>query len=282
MEREKDKFQDKLKIMMSSKSTKKMNQNRESFSKLSCDKNGKETKIKSSVYDNLFPKTDIKTNNSLKSNSNKIKCASDSNNNSNFTVNTNLVRDKSKTMCKSLSMELLDNKKLKISQSLLNLINQDDKEQFSTKKRTFERTENLYQIRFKKNETLKKMKKQLDDCRIVYELEDCTFKPNINHDHFKREKSQNKNKNENNISFYERVNIWKKKKLEKSDNEKKQSKKREFAKCTFHPAVCQNVPVYNEKSSYDEGTIKYFERIHRARGEKLILKNQLNPSISTL
>ena len=115
-------------------------------------------------------------------------------------------------------MELLGNNKLKISPSVMNLIK--DQEKNDNKKRTFERTEILHKTRLKKTEELKEIKKHLDECRIMYEMEDCTFKPNINSNNFKREKSQN-NVNSENISFYERLNIWKKKKIEKSDHEKK-------------------------------------------------------------
>lgn len=226
-----------------------------------------------SVYDE-----DSLINQSKINRNKKITNYDNSNNNSNNTAI--FVKDKLKTLSKSVSMELLENKKLKISQSLLNLINKEDKFKTNDKKRTFERTENLYQKRFKRNETLKFLKKELDDYRIIYEMEDCTFKPNINPDKVKRDKSQN-NLNNENMSFYERVKIWKKKKLEKSDNEKKLYKKREFAKCTFHPIIISSVPVYNEINSYDEGTIKYLDRVHKARGEKLLLKNKLNHSNNT-
>ena len=161
----------------------------------------------------------------------------------------------------------------------MNLIK--DQEKNDNKKRTFERTEILHKTRLKKTEELKEIKKHLDECRIMYEMEDCTFKPNINSNNFKREKSQN-NVNSENISFYERLNIWKKKKIEKSDHEKKLLNKREFNKCSFSPNISNSIPVYKDVNKFDEFTIKYFERVNKARGEKLLLKKQLELNIRTI
>ena len=147
-----------------------------------------------------------------------------------------------------MSMELLGNNKLMISPSVMNLIK--DQEKNDNKKRTFERTEILHKTRLKKTEELKEIKKHLDECRIMYEMEDCTFKPNINSNNFKREKSQN-NVNSENISFYERLNIWKKKKIEKSDHEKKLLNKREFNKCSFSPNISNSIPVYKDVNKFD-------------------------------
>ena len=87
------------------------------------------------------------------------------------------------TLNKSKSQNLLLNKKIKISPSFLNLINKqeelENKQKQENKPRNFDRTEILYQTSFKKTESIKNLKKQLDEYRQVYEFEECTFKPNI-------------------------------------------------------------------------------------------------------
>lgn len=240
--------------------------------------------MKPSIYDNLLGKQMKISDSSLKINSNsvnflKINSVNESMNNSNnnsMNIN-NPQKEKQRTLNKSLSLELLDNKKLKISSSLINLIKDEQEKEKFGKKKTFERTESLYQIRFKKNEALKTMKKQLEEYRIVNEMEDCTFRPNINSDYVKREKSPIINQ-DNNLSFYERVNMWKKKKIEKNDQEKKLSKTKEFENCTFHPSISNNIPVYNDINTFDDGTIRYFERLQKARGERMYIKSKLNPN----
>ncbi len=256
------------------------------LNKFNKDKSLKKPKL--CIYDNLLGKQMKISDSSIKINSNsvnfmKINSVNDSMNNShNNSMNTNIPpKEKHRTLNKSLSLELLDNKKLRISSSLINLIkDEEEKGKNGGKKRSFQRTESLYQIRFKKNESLKTMKKQLEEYRMMNEMEDCTFRPNINSDYVKREKSPILNQ-DSNISFYERVNMWKKKKIEKNDQEKKLSKTKEFEKCTFQPSISTNVPVYNDINTFDEGTIRYFERLQKARGERMYIKNKLNSNFST-
>lgn len=245
-------------------------------------------KPKPCIFDNLLGKQMKNSDSSLKINSSsvnflKINSVNESINNShnNSINNNNLPKEKNRSLNKSLSLELLDNKKLRISSSLISLIKDEEgKGKNGAKKRTFERTESLYQIRFRKNEALKTMKKQLEDYRKMNEMEDCTFRPNINSDYVKREKSPILNQ-DSSISFYERVNMWKKKKIEKNDQEKKLSKTKEFEKCTFQPSISTNVPVYNDINTFDEGTIRYFERLQKARGERMYIKNKLYPNYSS-
>ena len=212
------------------------------------------------------------TNNKSNNNTNN---KSNNNNNS----NEHLV----KSLNRSLSTSLLENKKVNISPSLLNLVNiQEDEENKlkQMKNRTFERTEVLYQNNFKKTESIKNLKKQLDDYRQVFEFEECTFKPNIKSNYIINPETK-RLKNENmNYSFYDRLNNWKKKKTDITDYKKKLSKSKEFALCTFRPLISNNIPVYNDINSYDEGTIMYFERIFKARGEKLDINKKLNPNYS--
>lgn len=105
--------------------------------------NKSQKKIKTNIYDNLFGRTAKLNDSSTKINSNSIKnlkinSGNNSNSNSNNnSINNNLLqKEKPKSMNKSLSMDLLENKKYKISPSLLNLIKEEDNGKESLRKKT--------------------------------------------------------------------------------------------------------------------------------------------------
>ena len=94
-EREKDMYQEKLKMqrLVSSKSSSNFKMNKESNKKLIDDKIACESKSNLNIYGNISLKNpDVKVNNSIKdySNNNKIKYENNSNNNSENSINKNI------------------------------------------------------------------------------------------------------------------------------------------------------------------------------------------------
>lgn len=242
------------------------------------------------MYDKLFPKKSIHNkmnDSSTKLNSNSNNNIKISNNNSNVNSNNNSInlgpKEKpkpQKSIQKSNSLTQLENKQMKISQALLEIIKQEEEMKSSKRQRKdMKRLDMLYSIQFRKNEELNLKKRQLDELRQEAEMQECTFKPIINNDYIIREKSQHLN-NDSQFSFYERASIWKKKKYEKTDLEKKRKKTKEFENCTFQPSISRAIPIYNNVDMFDSPTLNYFQRVQNARQEKVEKESKVTPNYS--
>jgi len=188
-------------------------------------------------------------------------------------------------------------KKKKLSPSLKIILIQEEKDKNKSKeiikyKSSLERTKSLYVKALQKNEKSKLLKQQKDESLFYEEIRECTFKPNIRLNNstiitkkIEIDKSQsqiNINNPSNNVSIFDKLSQSKQKKIERLENENKMLKFKELNVCTFHPVISSKQPSFNNLNLFDEKTVKYFERVYKARGEKLEAHRKLNPDFNSL
>jgi len=162
---------------------------------------------------------------------------------------------------------------------------------------TKSKTNQLYLSSIRMKEKKETVLKEYEKFKREKEMKDCTFKPHINK-HNSPPKKEHKEpiskpvkKNEekepeklktNKEMFYQRENAWQNKKNEKFENFKNYLNKEEYKACTFQPVVKKKSAPHYEKVEADINSLKYYDRINKAKQEKIEKYEKLNPNINEL
>lgn len=146
-------------------------------------------------------------------------------------------------------------------------------------KNSHNRLSSLYKHGKENEDKIQIQKDEKEKIKKEKELEGCTFKHKINSNYTPIKKNILNSRNE--MTLYERQQLWNNKKIEKIEKEKNLKQIQENCECTFTPIITKNTLIETSANKQlDKQTKNFYERITKAKLLKEEINSKLNPDYS--